>query len=199
MLSLTEEGVFHLEGHTGEGEVSGGEEVEEERSPDEGIQFALPNGSQSSFGSELFCSGSPDTSVGPQPRPQSSTNTTPQSSTNTTVMVRRECLQLSGEVMVVMKEEEASVFDRNRSMSYPTRRRPSSAGMAASTQRRRQAYSMADAASAQEQGMRDSQDSGLAACSSETSITSTDSMQFSALGVSAVCILEAVKSMLDHK
>ena len=197
MLSLTEEGVFHLEGHTGEGEVSGGEEekVEEERSPDEGIQFNLPNGSQSSFGSELFCSGSPEMSVGTQPRPQSSTNT----ATTTTVTVRRECVQLSGEGMMVMEEEEVSVFNRDRSMSYPTRRRPSSAGMAAVTQRRRQAYSMADAASAQEQGICDSQDSGLAACSSEASITSTDSMQYSALGVSALCILEAVKSMLDHK
>lgn len=29
--------------------------------------------------------------------------------------------------MVVMKEEEVSVFDRNRSMNYPSRRRPSSA------------------------------------------------------------------------
>ena len=35
--------------------------------------------------------------------------------------------ELSGEVMVVMKEEEVSVFDRNRSMNYPSRRRPSSA------------------------------------------------------------------------
>jgi hypothetical protein len=41
-------------------------------------------------------------------------------------------------------------------------------------------------------------DSGLAA-SSETSIASNDSMHYSTLGVSALCMFEAVKSMLDHK
>lgn len=164
MLSLTQEGVFHLEGMCDESPASS--EEEEQRSPDEGVQFTMPNGSQSSVNSEDY--SGPQETTPPQPRPQSSTTL-------------REATPTS----------EVMVFDRNRSMSYPRRRRPSSAGT--DTQRRLVHSLMED-----KELMCESLDSGLAA-SSETSIGSTDSLQYSALGVSAFCIFQAVKSMLDHK
>lgn len=126
----------------------------------------MPTGSQSSF-SSIEGVSSPPTATPPQPRPQSSTTL-------------REATPIS---------EEVTVFDRNRSMSFPRRhRRPSSAG---ADQRHR--------VLSDRELMCESLDSGLAA-SSETSIASTDSgMHYSALGVSAVCVFEAVKSMLDHQ
>lgn len=165
MLTLTQEGVFHLEGTCDNSPTSS--EEEEQKSPDEGVQFLMPHSpSQSSLDFEGGCSPSEATPL--QTRPQSSTTL-------------REATPVS----------EVMVFDRNRSMSYPRRRRrPSSAGTT-DAQHRLVVSMMED--------MCDSLDSGLAA-SSETSIASTDSgLQYSALGVSAFCIFQAVKSMLDHK
>lgn len=84
----------------------------------------------------------------------------------------------------------SAVFDRNRSRSVPNRIRPSSA--------RRVGGDGAQAIS--ERGH--SIDSGLEASSevslaSATSVDSCASLQISTLGVSAMCILEAVRSMLD--
>ena len=104
----------------------------------------------------------PESPLSPRPRPQSG---------------------LVPEARPVVKTEEVlylSAFDRNRSRSVPTRRRPNSVSVSAMREQ--------------------SVDSGLEA-SSEVSLTSTDSctsLQYSTLGVSAVCILEAVRSMLTN-
>lgn len=166
MLSLTQEGVFHLEGTCDDSPTSS--EEDEQRSPDEGVQFVMPSsGSQSSL--EGGCS--PPQATPPQSRPQSSTTL-------------REATPVS----------EVVVFDRNRSMSYPRRRRPSSAGTAEAQCRQAVSVMVED-----RELMCESLDSGLAA-SSETSIASNDSgLQYSTLGVSAFCIFQGVKSMLDHK
>ena len=169
MLSLTEEGLFHLEEEDvcDENAVNGGpsSEDEDQRSHDEGLQMSTPS-SQSSLSPEGH--GSPvirHTSL--ESRPQSST-------------LPSEGIPMS----------EGSGFDRNHSRSYP-RQRPSSAG---NEGQYRSIFSVVeDICEGQ------SLDSGLEA-SSEASIASTDStLQYNALGVSAVCILEALKSMLDHK
>ena len=86
------------------------------------------------------------------------------------------------------------MYDRNRSLSYPTRRRPSSASRAAAAGRQAHSAVLED-----REIMTESLDSGLDA-SSQTSLASTDSsLQYSTLGVSAFCVYEAVKSMLDHQ
>lgn len=169
VLSLTQEGVFHLEGVCDEGE-------EDQPANDEGIQFATPSSSQSSFASDGY--SSPITRSNNhtplQPRPQSSREGGSTTTTTTTT-------------------SEGSAFDRIRSLSCPKHRRPSSAGRATAGRCGHPSV----------QGGREvlaeSLDSGLDA-SSQTSIASTDSaLQYSALGVSAFCVYEAVKSMLDHK
>lgn len=83
----------------------------------------------------------------------------------------------------------SSAFDRNRSRSVPTRRRPSSAGIGT----RWVGLDGTEVISEREQSV----DSGLEACSL-TSVDSCASLQYSGLEVSAICILEAVRCMLGN-
>ena len=86
-----------------------------------------------------------------------------------------------------------SAFDRNRSKSFPCRRRPRSA----SVLMRPFGLERTEVIAEQDRSI----DSGLEAFS-EASLTSADSctsIQYSRLGVSATCILEAVRSMLVEK
>ena len=182
VLSLTqdgiftqEEGVFQLDDLTDHAPPAPSNE-EEEQTHDEGIQFATPTSSQWSFTSDGGNNSPITQNHGHTPlqsRPQSST--------------------LLGEEPPTNTSTEPCKFDRNRSMSYPTHKRPGSAGH---TQKRRVQSSAMEGGV---EGLRESLDSGLDA-SSETSLASTDSsLHYSTLGVSALCVLEAVKSMLDHK
>ena len=84
----------------------------------------------------------------------------------------------------------SSAFDRNRSRSFPTRTRPNSARLCM----RRNGSDRTEAIAEREHSM----DSGLEAFS-EASLESADSctsLHYSRLGVSATCILEAVRAML---
>ena len=163
MLSLTEEGLFHLD-KEGEGEEE--EEEDGQRSNDEGLHMRTPS-SLSIFSPD----NSPIVKDPPnkifRPHSTSTHHLTPGAS--------------GGEG----RDEEGSHFDRSRSHSFPCRKRPDSADKAVSH-------------STEIISEGDSLDSGLEA-SSELSIASIDSMQYSTLGVSALCILEAVKSCLDHQ
>lgn len=89
-----------------------------------------------------------------------------------------------------MDHDYPSAFDRNRSRSFPTRRRPNNARVFV-----RPVGDRTDVIAEQDRSM----DSGLEAFS-EASLGSADSctsLRYSRLGVSATCILEAVRSMLD--
>lgn len=188
VLSLTQEGIFHLEGvcDRDESPVGGGQssEEEEQRANEDGIQFATTHSSsQSSFGSDGYSSPSSTTNFHTplQPRPQSSTTLRDREGTPGTGI------------------EGTTAFDRNRSMSYPSRRRPSSARNA--SHQRQGVHSVVEGSMCQsfDSGLAEETTSGLAA-SSETSIASNDSaLQYSTIGVSAFCILEAVRTMLDHQ
>lgn len=180
---ISQEGMFSLDGNFDDGTSpteQSSEDDEERHMDDSGLHFAAsvpdPNSSQSSFGSEGYSSPGPvptgnHTPSSSQQQQQPQTHSRPQSS-------------------ITLRTREGEGFDRNRSMSFPFRRRPDSAG---TTSQRR--VILED----NKELLGESLDSGLEA-SSETSIASTDStLQYSTLGVSAFCIYQAVKSMLDHK
>lgn len=181
-----QEGMFSLDGNFDDGTSPtepSSEDDEERHIDDSGLHFTAsnsvpdPNSSQSSFGSEGYSS----------PGPVPTGNHTPSSSSSQQQQPQTHSRPQSS---ITLRTREGEGFDRNRSMSYPSRRRPNSAS---TTSQRR--VILED----NKELLGESLDSGLEA-SSETSIASTDStLQYSTLGVSAFCIYQAVKSMLDHK
>lgn len=179
------------EGDGGAGEGEGGTGAE-----DNGIEFHVHSGSQSSVGSEGY--SSPDANSKSNGNPSSSSSSHAPNSTHTTPLrpsssVLPEAVTPTPESSMAAEcdpSESVFEFDRGRSLSLPPgRRRPRSA----SHSHRRGVQSVMEGG-----GLCDSVDSGLAATCSNTSLGSVDSLHYNTLGVSAVCIFEAVKSMLDH-
>lgn len=193
---------------------TGTEEGEVQTSPDEGVQFLMPGGSFLCEDGTTACDALPlntplhgNVSTSPLSSATPPSITSPYQVGNTSfwsVGTPPQCFamppQQRPQSSTLLREGvmptscNGTPFDRNRSMSYPRRHhRPNSAE--AASQRRQTCRSVLE----DKELMSESLDSGLAA-SSETSIASSDSaMQYSALGVSAVCIYQAVKAMLDHK
>ncbi len=188
VFSVNGDGDFEFQGMCEDSSPPGepeGEPLGETEGGDAGIEFHTHSGSQSSVGSEGY--SSPDANHNnppPSSRPPNHTPSTPHPQSSSVLP--------EAPPPTTADEGPESVFNRNRSLSMPLRRRrPSSASH---LHQRRGVHSVMEG-----NELSDSMDSGLAATCSNTSLASTDSMQYNALGVSAICILEAVKSMLDHQ
>ena len=188
------------------------EEGDVQTSPDEGVQFLMP-GAGGNFLSEDGTAGSDappplttplhGSSALTSPLSRSPNIASPGAASFWSVGTPPQCfatpIQPRPQSSTLLREGMTATcnrpFDRTRSMSYPRHTHRPNSAEAASQQR----LTCRSVVLENKEMMSESLDSGLAA-SSETSIASSDSaMQYSALGVSAFCIYQAVKAMLDHK